>query len=297
VSFLAAYIMRGRLQAILVASTLALLALLFPPVSIVSSAAVALVTLRKGAYEGLFVLLISCAAAAVLGIFVLGTPFAVGYALILWLPVWLISIVLREGKSLSLVLEIAVLLGALTVGGIYLYHPDPAALWREGFNAMFEQMSAAPDVPVDKIKQSLEVLFHYMTGIMAASSVSGMLLGLLLARWWQATLYYPGGFRQEFLALNARPRMAYGSLAVVAAGWLGSGMWSEAAWNIAVILLVMYTFIGTAVLHALLSAMKAKRFLLPAFYLSLIVIPQTLLPVALVGIGDAWLNLRKQRNN
>jgi hypothetical protein len=209
----------------------------------------------------------------------------------------LISIVLREGRSLSLALEIAAGLGVLAVAGFYLYHPAPAEMWRQALNAMFEPMLQAPEVPVEKIKQAIAVYSHYMTGIMAASSVSGLLLGLMLARWWQAVLYYPGGFHKEFLALNTRPAIAFGSLAVLAAGWLGSGAWSEAAWNIAVILLVLYTFIGTAVLHTLLSAMQAKRYLLPAFYLLLLVIPQTILPVALVGIGDAWLNLRKQRNN
>jgi hypothetical protein len=209
----------------------------------------------------------------------------------------LISIVLREGRSLSLALEIAVWLGVLAVAGIYLYNPESAAMWQQTLNRMFEPMLAAPDVPVEKIKQSFNVLSHYMTGIMAASSVSGLMLGLLLARWWQAVLFYPGGFRQEFLALNTRPAIAFGSVAVLAVGWLGSGAWSEAAWNIAVILLVLYTFIGTAVVHVLLSSMQAKRFLLPGFYLLLLFIPHTLLPVALVGIGDAWLNLRKQRNN
>lgn len=297
-SFLAAYIMRGRFQAMLVASTLALLSLLFPPVSIVSSAAVSLITLRKGAYEGLFVLLISSAAAAVLGIFVIGNYlFALGYTLVLWLPVWLISIVLREGRSLSLALEIAVWLGVFGVIVMYLYNPEIAAMWRQTLHTMFEPMLSAPDVPADKIKQSLDTISHYITGIMAASSVSGLLLGLLLARWWQAVLYYPGGFRQEFVALNTRPAMAFASLAVLAVGWLGSGAWSEAAWNIAVILLVLYAFIGIAVVHALLSGMQARRFLLPLFYLLLLVLPQILLPVALVGIGDAWLNLRKKRNN
>ncbi|MGR8933802.1 MAG: DUF2232 domain-containing protein [Gammaproteobacteria bacterium] len=300
-SFLAAYIMRGRLQAMLVASTLALLSLLFPPVSIVSSAAVSLITLRKGAYEGLVVLLTSSVAAAVLGVFVIGNyQFALGYTLILWLPVWLISIVLREGRSLSLALEIAVWLGSLAALGVYLVNPEIAETWRNILHTMAAAMGQNAEVPSEKIeqlKQVMDVYAHYMTGIMAASSVSSLMLGLLLARWWQAVLYYPGGFKQEFLALYTGPAIAFATLAVVALGLLGGGAWAEAAWNIAVILLVLYSFIGTAVVHVLLSAMRAKRFLLPAFYLSLLIIPQILLPVALVGIGDTWLDLRKQRSN
>jgi hypothetical protein len=260
---------------------------------------VSLITLRKGAYEGLALLAVSCAAAGLLGFFVIGNYlFALGYALVLWLPVWLISVVLREGRSLSLALEISAWLGALAVTGIYLYRSDAAAMWLPVLNTMFEPMLAAPGAPVEQIKHTMETLAHYMAGVMAASSVSGLLLGLLLARYWQAVLYFPGGFRQEFLALNARPTMAYGSFMVLAVGMLAGGPWSEAAWNIAVVLLVLYTFIGTAVVHALLSATKAKRFLLPAFYILLIVaIPQILVPLtALTGFSDTWLNLRKRLN-
>ena len=52
------------MQAMLVASSLALLSLMMPPVSVVSSATVALVTLRRGAYEGLYVSGCSSLAAA-----------------------------------------------------------------------------------------------------------------------------------------------------------------------------------------------------------------------------------------
>ena len=108
-NFLATYIMRGRIQAMIVASTLALLSLIFPPVSVLSSAAVALVTLRRGAFEGLFILVCSSVAAGLLGLLALGNyQFALLYVMVLWLPVWLISIVLREGRHLSLAVEIAI---------------------------------------------------------------------------------------------------------------------------------------------------------------------------------------------
>ena len=276
----------------LVASSLALLSLIIPPVSILSSASVALVTLRRGAAEGLLVLLSACAAAA-LGVLVIGNyQFALGYGVVLWLPVWLISVVLREGRHLSLALEIAVLIGAVAVVGFYLYEPEPAMLWKEVLGGMIEPMLAMPDAPVEQLKQSLDVVAHYMTGIVAAGSVSSLLLGLLLGRWWQSSLYNPGGFRKEFLALRAQPRLALGSIAVIAVALIAGGMLGEMAWNITILLFVLYTFIGTAVLHVLISAMKAKWLLLPAFYLLIFIIPHALLPVAFIGIGDTWLNLR-----
>ena len=115
-NFLATYIMRGRMQAMIVASSLALLSLMMPPVSVVSSATVALVTLRRGGFEGLYVLVCSSLAAGILGFLATGNyQFALLYVMVLWLPVWLISIVLREGQHLSLAVEIAILLGIIGV--------------------------------------------------------------------------------------------------------------------------------------------------------------------------------------
>jgi hypothetical protein len=265
VRFLAAYIMRGRLQAMIVASSLALLSLIIPPVSIVSSASVALVTLRRGAFEGLYVLVCSSAAASLLGLFLLGSyQFALLYSMMLWLPVWLISIILREGRHLSLAVEFAVLLGMLGVVGFYLYEAEPAVMWKEVLSQM-----VPPNAPVDEIQRTLDVLSHYMTGVVAAGTVFGLLFGLFLGRWWQSVLYNPGGFKQEFLSLNTKPRLAIGSVAVVVVAWASSGVLSEVAWNMTILLFVLYTCIGTAVMHAVFASMKLGRYMVPMFYLTL----------------------------
>jgi len=288
--------MRGRMQAVMVASTLALISLLLPPISIVSSAAVALVTLRRGAYEGLFVLLCSSAAAATLGLLLLGGyQFALLYGLVLWLPVWIISMVLREGRHLTLAVEIAVLIGALGVVFFYLYQDEPAAMWQALLAQMVKPMIEAPaETAVANIEQSLAVFAHYMTGIVAAGTVYGLLFGLFLGRWWQATLYNPGGFRQEYLSLNTHPWLAIASMVVIVIAWAGSGVVSEIAWNITILLFVLYTFIGAAVLHWILAGMKSGHFWVPMFYLTLLIIPYAMLPVALIGLSDAWLNLRNK---
>ncbi len=286
--------MRGRVQAMLVASTLALLSLLMPPISIVSSATVALVTLRRGAYEGFLVLISASVAAALLGVVAFGDyQFAFAYALLLWLPVWMLSIVLREGRHLSLAIEIASLLGVLAVIGFYLFAQDPALYWQTILNVMVEPMLAAAEAPVEQIKQTLAMVAKYMTGVVALGSISGLLFGLLLARWWQANLYNPGGFKAEFLALRMPARFTMSTLIVFMVAMLASGMLSEMAWNIGIILFMLYTFIGTAVVHALIAEMKAKRFLLPFFYMLLFVIPHLIVPIAIIGMSDTWLNLRK----
>lgn len=290
-NWLAAYIMRGRTQAMIVAATLALVSLAMPPVSIVSSASVALVTLRLGAFEGLWVLVCSSLVAGLLGLLLLGSyQFALLYALVLWLPVWLIGIVLREGRHLSLAIEIAVIIGMVGVFGGYLYNPEVATLWQD----MLKQM-LPDDVPPDA-QQKIDMLAHYMTGIAAAGTISSLLFGLFLGRWWQANLYNPGGFRQEFLSLTTHSVLTIATIAVVIAASVSTGLMSEISWNIVIVLFVLYALVGTAVLHTVFAAMQLARYTVPMFYITLFLIPHAILPVALIGLSDAWLNLRKKHS-
>jgi hypothetical protein len=285
--------MRGRMQAMIVASSLALLSLMMPPVSVLSSAAVALVTLRRGAFEGFYVLACSSVAAGLLGFLALGNyQFALLYVMVLWLPVWLISIILREGQYLSLAVEIAILIGIVGVIGFYLIATDPVVMWK----AVLSQMIPA-DAPVADIQRTIDVLVHYMTGVVAAGSVFGLLFGLFLGRWWQANLYNPGGFRQEFLSLETKPRLSIGSIAVIAIALISSGAISEVAWNVSILLFVLYTVSGTAVLHTVFSGMKLGRYMVPMLYITLFLIPHIMLLVALIGLSDPWLNLRKKKSN
>ena len=297
--FLATYIMKGRLQAMTVAAALALLSLTFPPVSIVSSASVALVTLRRGGKEGLYVLLCACIAAAVLSLFLkIGYQFALLYGLVLWMPIWLISIVLREGKHLGVAIEIAVLLGVTAVLGFYLYQPQPAQVWGGVLAVMMQPMlEAKPDVSVEQIKQTAQVFAHYMTGAIAAGSVYGLLFGLFLARWWQAALYNPGGFKVEYLALKGHRQLAIASMILLAVAGLSSGVVAEISWNVLIVLFVLYTFIGAAVLHASFAAMKSRRFMVPVLYLTLVLIPHMMFIIAFCGLIDNWLNLRDKISN
>lgn len=278
-----------------VASFLALLSLIFPPISIVSSATVALVTLRRGAYEGLLVLLSASIAAALLGVVVVGNfQFAFGYALILWLPIWMLSIVLREGRHLSLALEIASILGALVVIGAYLFVGELALYWQSVLPIMIGPMAQVSEMPAEQLEQIVAMLAKYMTGVTATGSVTGLVLGLLLARWWQAGLYNPGGFGVEYLSLRMPQRFTLTTLVVFLVATVSSGVISEVAWNIAIILFMLYVFIGAAIAHALIATTKLKHFLLPVFYLLPFVFPQIVLPVAIIGISDTWLNLRKK---
>ena len=296
--FLADYIMRGTWQAAGVASALSFLSLLLPPASILSSATIALVTLRRGARDGVFVLLLACAISTALSLLLLGNYlFALVYGFVLWLPVWVISIILREGGRLILVLQILAVFGVISIALAYFLIAEPATLWSQILSVAVEPMLSRTEASEAEVQQAITNMAQYMTGIAAMGFISGLSLGLFLGRWWQSVLFNPGGFRQEYLALRAQSGFAIASVFVVLLAIFSSGKLSEVAWNMSIPLFLFYIFIGTAIAHSLITAMKNKQYLLPVFYVLLFMIPHALLPVALIGLSDSWLNLRNRVSN
>jgi hypothetical protein len=200
-------------------------------------------------------------------------------------------VVLREGRHLSLAVEIAVLLGLVGLIGIYIYNPDIAEVWKSGMKQMLP-----PDLPTDGANRALELIPRFLTGALVAGTVFSLLFGLFLGRWWQANLYNPGGFKQEYLSLSTRPVVAMASIAVVAIAAVSSGLFSDILWNAAILLLSLHVTIGTAALHSLIGKTKMAQFALPAMYISLFVLPYAAVLIAVFGLADAWLDFRKTKS-
>lgn len=299
--FLPTYIMRGRAQAIMVASGFALLSLIFPPVSIVSSASVALITLRRGAAEGGYILICACLASALLGVFLMDSfQFPMLYGLMLWSPIWLISVVLREGRHLFLAIEIVIAIAAIAVAGAYLYQPDLAQFWQIQLDPLLKPAltQAYPEIPVTEISRTLTVFYRFIvTGLIALIYVAGVVAGLFLGRAWQANLYNPGGFKKEYLNLQGQTGLAIATLVIAGAGLLFSGWLAEICWNVSVLLFVLYALVGTIILHCAFATLKMKSFMLPFLYITLLLIPHALIPAAVLGLADTWLNLRNKIPN
>lgn len=294
--FLASYILKGRVQAMIVASSLALLSLLFPPVGIISSATIALVTLRLGSIEGVFLIICSCLSAALLGFLLFGNYFvALLYGLILWLPVWLIAIVLRKTKHLSAVVEFAVLLGVTGIIGFYIFVDNPTVLWDSVLSQILQPIiQSNNDVVADEIKIKAQAFVPYMTGGVITGLVYSLLFSIFLARIWQSVLYNPGGFRTEYLALKVHNKVALTSICIFLFAWFMPGVIAEICWNITIIFVALYSFTGTAILHNVCSRLRARRFLIPFLYIILVIIPHAIAVVVIIGVVDVWFNLRNR---
>lgn len=90
---------------------LAALSLLIPPASILSTSVVALVTLRKGTVPGALILGLATAISGGIALLALGgVNLAIGFLILMWLPVWLLAVLLRSSRSLALAIVGAMVL-------------------------------------------------------------------------------------------------------------------------------------------------------------------------------------------
>lgn len=288
--------MSARWRAIAVAVTGAAAALLLPPLTsplaYLSAATVALVTLRLGAREGFAVLAAAGLALALLGMLAgdLALPMSLG-ALVLWLPVWVLGLILRSSRSLALTLQAATGFGAVLVLSAHLLlGGDPAGWWAPRIAAILGPMFAEQGMDAGEYVPELA---RWMTALSSAALVLGVLLSLLLARAWQAGLYNPGGFGDEFRALRLGWRFALVALAVIALAQLPVPGLAPVASDLVPTLLVVYLLQGLALAHAIVRRRQAHRGWLIGLYLLLLFAAPQLVPLlALLGWLDAWIDVR-----
>lgn len=292
--WLAELIMRGRMQAIAVAATSLMLSLLLPPLSLLTAAVAALVTLRQGWREGLNTVLASALAAGLLGAIVLGNfVLPAGYGLMLWLPSWAVALVLRYTRDLGWTFELATVLGMVGVASVYLVRPDVAGLWQERMQQVFGSLGEQAGMDLAQWQMQLAAIARYMTGVVAAGMVSSLALSLILARFMQALLYYPGGFRSEFLGFRLHKLMAYLALALGGLAMVLESQAREVVVNLLLVLVVLYVVAGVAALHAILAG-RGQKMWLYGFYGLMLLVPHVLILIVLVGLSDTWFDWRRR---
>lgn len=299
---IAAFIMRGRWQAILATAGLAILALLLMPLSwpltYLSGGVVGLVTLVQGPKEGLLNAAGATALVAVLALLLAGQPtVAAGFAVMLWLPAWLLATGLYLSRSLPLMLLVNALLAMTGVIGIYLLLPDPAQWWYGYLTGQVMPVlkQAGMEIPDEAaFLAGLEEASRMMTGTMAASISFGLAISLFIARWWQALVSNrPGAFGEEFRALRLGRVAALVAALLALPALLMEGGLAELARNLLAVVVIAFLFQGLAVGHDLVRRFGANQVWLVVLYMVVVLtLPWGLLLVALVGAMDNGIDYR-----
>jgi hypothetical protein len=297
---LVAFIVSGRWQAALVTASCGVLSLLLPwlggVLNYLAAAIVGLVTLHVGLMPGLQVLVIATAVTVLFYQFV-GIQAAIGLVMVLmlWLPCWLTSAVLRQSRDLGQALRAATLFGVILLLAVFVMFGDPAPWWLQQLQTItlhLEEMGVV-DSPLGdpELQQQIAPL---MTGVVLASLVIGVIASLLLARWSQSVLVHPGAFRGEFYRLRMGYVTGLVTLAVMLAARLTQGTFSDFSAQLAMIMLVPYLLVGLAVIHSLLKQSGRGGGWLIAVYVLLAVVPQATLLLAAGGLVDTWVDFRRR---
>lgn len=269
----------------------------------------ALITLVKGVAEGVLITLfatlgavawyvlypvdnpsgVMLSTASIIVIIAIGNGLAWGFAL-----------VLRKYSNWSLVLQLAALLCLIVIAAVHLFHPNIQEWWQETLtnyivNAirMAGQLTDVGDVQPGKaqIAEVVAAFKPYATGAAIAILVFNALLALLLARWWQAAAFNPGGLRKELYKI----RLSYAAGVLFLIGFVGTWFWSN---NLLVdmmpILYLTFGLAGLSVIHSVIGSSKISWFLLGLIYLATLLAPQCLVLVSMVGFMDIWVDLRER---
>ncbi|MDH5191573.1 MAG: YybS family protein [Gammaproteobacteria bacterium] len=297
----AAYLMRGRLQAIALVAMTAYLGLFFSPISYLAGAAVALVTLRLGTKEGTIVVAGSAVAIALMGMLASHHPaHGLVHMLMLGIPVMMMAQLLRQTVSLPLTFQTVALIGVVIVLTIEFF----GQTWVDEWRIQFEQIIGAAleaasqqgsGVNQAELKEVMQLLGEKMSGILGAVFVFSQLVMLLLARNWQAKLYNPGGFSQEFQGLKLGKTAAYISLVILLAGTL-PGETGELFSNMLGIVMVLFLMQFLAIAHAVIAHVAKSDGWLAALYVLVVIglfaFPPLLLVMVLTGFADVWVDFR-----
>lgn len=292
---IATYIMKSRGQAIAFAAGFAMLSLIFPLFSLLSAATISLVTLRTGLVPGAMVIaaasVLVYAISLVLSSAAMLVPSIVSLTVLLAIA-WLLSAVLRTSRSLSLAITTAAVIGMVFVAVFHLVIGDTTAWWQSHFQEFFSP--SMENVELDQqaaFNQSLQNLANIMTGFVAMAFVLNAILSLLVARAWQASLYNPGGFKQEFHSLQLGKKVAIFSLGIAALTMVPNEMISTIMRDSLFLVLMMYVLQGISVAHAVVAIKKLQWVWLVGVYLLVFIMSQL---VAVTGYIDTWMDFRRR---
>jgi hypothetical protein len=277
---LAEFILRGRLQALIVA----LIGSFFP---LISTAAIALVSLCKGAKEGTLLFLWVSLALVLIQQSGSENPLLTAVSIVSLGIMVLAAEVHRVMASWQWTLLVIVVIAILSAQGF-------AILMGSSVNSL---VATAQDL-LNAVKSqgqdaqlSVALSESMLLGLVATILAIGSMMSLMLARWWQAGVQNPGGFQKEFHSFSIDAKIAVILIVILVVGQFFSQ--SAQIWvDIAALPLIIA---GIALVHFAVKLFGQGRQWLAFLYVGMIMVgkPVTLLLVVL-ALTDSLIDLRSR---
>lgn len=287
------FIMAGRIQAAIFVVVSTLISLGLPPMIVFSNAAIALITLRKGWQQGIIFSLIATTALIIIS--VVNQQSAMGgliAGIINWLPIVALASVLAITDSWTKVLQLILLVAIVGVLLFHLIYPDAASFWTQLLEPVKPLLKAGYDFSDAKFDELINNASHWMTGTFVAALSLITIISLIIARNWQAILYNPGGFGEEFRQIRLGKQLAIGLLIAIALAVVTN---NHVITEVIIVALAIFMFQGLALVHGIIKQRDLPTGWLIAFYVMMfLLLVQMIVLLATLGLIDNFFDFRQK---
>ncbi|MGH8162600.1 MAG: DUF2232 domain-containing protein [Gammaproteobacteria bacterium] len=265
----------------------------------------------SGALLGLLVLLRGYLKAALAGIAAVAGLAAIGWLmgkgpatmlimplggtlLTVWVPVFVLAVVLRASRSPALMVVVGAVIASLVVIGQLALVANPFLFWQHLLAHALAPLHAYEGQSAQVWHKTIAGMARLMPGMSAAGLLIGAVAMVLIGRYLQSRLQRPGAFGAEFRALSlGRGVTIVASVVLVARLFWHIPMLE----NLAIVMLAMFAFQGLAVAHALFRAHHWPRWGLVLLYVLIVVFPWWISGlVSGAGLVDNWFDFRRLRH-
>ena len=268
---IAEFAMRSRAHAI----GISLVAGVLPLLGWLSLVIVALVCLRQGLMAGSMVLLWTMLPFGI-QTYIVGDPTVLSLV-----GVFLMAGLLRRTLSWEMVLMMAVFYSA--IAGLLF---ELVAL--DKFLSVYSAYLEILEMPAALTATELRIVIANSVMILVAY---GMIAMLLLARWCQAGLYNPGGFKKEFHQIRLSP--VAGGITLIAL--IACYSLDDMLGRFLPVLTVPLVIAALGFVHWLMAFRELSTRWIVGFYFTLLLFGQLVYPLLIcLGLTDSTLNLRNR---
>lgn len=262
--------------------------LLLPAPQLTSGVIMVLLVLAQGARQAVIEAMIAGAAVLTASI-LFGVSLASVVALIAgtWMPVVLLAVLLLSTRSLTLTMQVSVIVAVLTMMAFYIVVTDPVAFWQP-YLEMMAEVARQSGLELNEELLNAEVMTVSATLAFWMLYITGLLLGYGLYKKLPAETSDFGWFRN----LGFGRVIAFTLALVSLLAYLVDVNWLQ---NVAFVLFVMFWIQGLAIVHF----MHAQKIIPPGAVIAVYVLVPLLqvlmvTALAIVGYMDAWFDFRRR---
>jgi hypothetical protein len=225
---------------------------------------------------------------------------AVGVAVSSNVLTWVFAVMLIRQVTWSQLVQIAALFGVLVISVVHLLDPQVADWWGLQLHAYYEQATviakstgaAMLGTPESRL-EAISITKLYATGLMTAGLITNAMFQLVVARWWQSTIFTPGSLHRELHQIRLSRLAALLFVVSLVLSYLGNSV----VLDIMPVVYVLFGVAGLSLIHFLFGLMKSttKWFWISALYVTLIIaMPTSMVLLAMIAWLDVWLDIRKR---